>query len=63
MGYQKATAYETLLEFTFEVGKLVTMQDISSENAKKRGAFKERFETGNSVRSIEESFSLKIDIE
>ncbi|MEH1825524.1 MAG: hypothetical protein V7L22_09175 [Nostoc sp.] len=41
----------------------MTMQDISAENAKKRGAFKERFETGDSVRSIEESFSLDIDME
>lgn len=63
MGYQKATAYEIVLEFTFKAGQLVTMQDISAENAKKRGAFKERFETGDSVRSIEESFSLDIDME
>lgn len=39
------------------------MQNISAENAKKRGAFKERFETGDSVQSIEESFSLNIDRE
>ena len=63
MGYQKATAYKTLLEFTFEAGKLVTIKDISAENAKKRGVFKKRFETGDSVQSIEESFSLNIDIE
>ncbi|MEC4814524.1 MAG: hypothetical protein SAK29_14795 [Scytonema sp. PMC 1069.18] len=63
IGYQKATAYKTLLEFTFEAGKLVTMQDISAENAKKRGAFKKRFETGNLIQSIEESFSLDFEIE
>ncbi|ODG97124.1 MULTISPECIES: hypothetical protein [unclassified Nostoc] len=43
MGYQKPTAYETLLEFAFEVGKLVSMQDISDENSKNRGAFKKMF--------------------
>jgi hypothetical protein len=63
MGYQKASAYETLLEFTFEAGKLVSTQDKSAENAKNRGAFKKRFETGNLVQSINESFSLDIDIE
>jgi hypothetical protein len=63
MGYQKASAFETLLEFAFEAGKLVSMQDKSADNAKNRGAFKKRFETGNSIQSINESFSLDIDIE
>ncbi len=63
MGYQKASAYETLLEFTFDAGKLVSTQDLSASNAKKQGAFKKRFETGESMQSIEESFSLDIEIE
>lgn len=63
MGYQKASAYETLLEFTFEAGKLVSMQDISASNAKKRGNFKKKFETGDIVQNIDESFSLNIEIE
>ncbi len=37
-GYQTATAYRTLLEFTFVDGKLISTQDISSENAQKRDA-------------------------
>lgn len=63
MGYQKASAYETVLEFKFEKGKFVMMKDISSENATKRGNFKERFETGDIMQSIEESFSLDMNLE
>lgn len=63
MGYQKPSAYQTLLEFTFAEGKLVSAQDLSLENAQKRGAFKQRFETGNIVQGIEEAFSLDIDLE
>jgi hypothetical protein len=30
MGYQKASAYQTLFELTFAEGKLVSTQDLSS---------------------------------
>jgi len=63
MGYQKPSAYETLLEFDFEAGKLMSMQNISASNAKKRGNFKKKFETGDIVQIINESFSLDIEIE
>lgn len=63
MGYQKGSAYETLLEFSFEAGKLINVQDISVENSQNRGAFKKHFETSEVVQSIKESFSLNIDIE
>ncbi|MCG6137167.1 MAG: hypothetical protein MET45_21460 [Nostoc sp. LLA-1] len=49
MGYQKGSAFETLLDFSFETGKMVSVQNISAENETKRGAFKERFETGEFV--------------
>lgn len=63
MGYQKATAYETLLEFSFEAGKLLSKQNLSVDNATKRGAFKQRYETGDFLQKFEESFSLDIDLE
>lgn len=43
-GYEDATSYQTLLEFTLEAGKLVTMRDISAENAKNRLALFESLE-------------------
>ena len=63
MGYQKASSYETLLEFTFEQGKLISVQDRSQENAKNRGAFKGRYEDSDLVRKLDESFSLDFNIE
>jgi hypothetical protein len=63
MGYQKGSAFGTLLEFSFEAGRVVSVQDISDENATKRGAFKERFETGEVTQSIEAAFSLDIGVE
>ncbi|MFN6498191.1 MAG: hypothetical protein RMX65_014455 [Nostoc sp. DedQUE01] len=63
MGYQKGSAFETLSEFSFEAGRLLSVQDISAENSQKRGTFKERFETGELVQSIDEAFSLDMDIE
>jgi hypothetical protein len=38
--YQKAIGFQTLLELTFAEGKLVSTQDLSSENAQKRAALK-----------------------
>lgn len=44
-GFQEAIAYPTLLELTFVEGKLVANQDLSLENAQKRRAFTQGFET------------------
>lgn len=38
--YQKAIAYQTLLEFVFVDGKLISTQDLSEKNAQKRNALK-----------------------
>lgn len=37
-GYQQAIGFQTVLELTFAEGKLVSTQDLSSENAQKRSA-------------------------
>jgi hypothetical protein len=63
MGYQKGSAFETLLEFSFEAGRVVSVQDISAENETKLGAFKERFETGEVTQSIKAAFSLDMNVE
>ena len=35
---------QTLLEFSFEAGKLVSQQNLSADNAKNIGAYKKPFE-------------------
>jgi len=63
MGYQKATAYETVLDLTFEKGLLMHVLDRSDEVKKKRGAFKEKYGRQNILESIDEAFSLDMDLE
>ncbi len=54
---------QSLLEFNFEAGKLVSQQNLSADNAKNIGAYKKPFETENLIQNIEEYFSLDIDME
>jgi hypothetical protein len=63
MGYQKATAFETVLDITLEDGRLVEVKDRSEEIKMKRGAFKKSHESGRMERMIEEPFSLDMDLE
>jgi hypothetical protein len=63
MGFQKATAFQTVLDFVFESGQLVSTADISERVARKRGVFKERFGRGDILKDIEDAFSLDMDIE
>ena len=64
MGYQKATAFKTVLDVTLNKGQTVVIRDRSREIEKKRGAFKERFLTGGATdEKIEEAFSLDMDLE
>ena len=60
MGFQKPSAFETVLDFRFEEGKLLEVKDRSAEAKARRGAFKKRYEE---VRGwgIEEAFSLDMD--
>lgn len=61
MGYQKASAFETVLDFSLDAGRIVRVHDRSAEAARKRGAFKKHFEE-NVARGIQESFDLDMDI-
>ena len=63
MGFQKPSAFKTVLDITLKEGKLVGTVDRSLEMKQKRGAFKKRYYSGNTMKSIMESFSLDMDLE
>jgi len=63
MGYQKPTSFKTVLDITLKDGQVVDIRDRSQEMEQKRGAFKKHYESGNMVQSIDEAFSLDMDLE
>ena len=63
MGFQKPSAFETVLDLTLKDGRVVKILDRSKEMEQKRGEFKERYETGSRLEAIEEAFSLDMDLE
>ena len=63
MGYQKASAYETVYDITIENGRVILIRNRSEEMKIKRGQFIERFHSGDLKQSIEEAFSLDMDLE
>lgn len=63
MGFQKATAFRTVLDVTLDAGRVVGIKDRSSDVAHKRGAFKRRYETGDVGQGIAEAFSLDLELE
>jgi hypothetical protein len=63
MGYQKPTAFKTVLDITLKGGRVVEIKDRSQEMKEKRGAFKKHYESGNMVQTIDEAFSLDMDLE
>ncbi len=63
MGYQKLTAFKTVLDITLKSGRVVEIKDRSQEMEEKRGAFKKHYESGNMIQTIDEAFSLDMDLE
>jgi len=63
MGYQKPTAFKTVYDVTLADGKVVDIKDRSEEMEKKRGAFKKHYKSGNMIQTIEDAFSLDMDLE
>jgi len=63
MGYQKPTAFKTVLDIALKDGQVVEIRDRSQEMKLKRGAFKKRYESGNKIQTIDEAFSLDMDLE
>ena len=47
MGYQKPTAFKTVLDISLKDGKVVEIKNRSQEMEQKRGAFKKRYDSLN----------------
>lgn len=63
MGYQKPTAFKTVLDIDLKNGQVIEIKDRSQEMEHKRGAFKKHFEAGDMVQTIDEAFSLDMGLE
>jgi|LSQX01.3.fsa_nt_gb hypothetical protein len=63
MGYQKPTAFKTVLDITLKEGRVVEIKDRSQEMKQKRGAFKKHYDSGDMIQTIDEAFSLDMDLE
>lgn len=63
MGYQKPTAFKTVLDMTLKGGQVVELKDRSQEMEEKRGAFKKHYKSGTMLQTIDEAFSLDMDLE
>jgi len=63
MGFQKPSAFKTVLDITIKEGKVTAIVDRSIEMKQKRGDFKKHYKSGNLMKTIMESFSLDMDLE
>ncbi len=63
MGYQKPTAFETVLDIALKDGQVTEIKDRSRDIEQKRGAFKKHYKSGNMIKKIEDAFSLDMDLE
>lgn len=63
MGFQKATAYRTVLDITLKEGRIQEIRDRSEEMERKRGDFKFRYHSVGAFKGVAEAFSLDLDLE
>ncbi len=63
MGYQKPTAFKTVLDITLKDGHIIETIDRSEDMEKKRGAFKKHYESGDIFQTTAEAFNLDMDLE
>lgn len=63
MGYQKPSAFKTVLDITLGDGRVIEINDRSREMEEKRGEFKKHYESGDMAGTILEAFSLDMDLE
>lgn len=64
MGFQKPSAFRTVLDFQFNEGALQTITDLSAYYAEMRGKFKEQYESDpNFPQRINDAFSLDLDVD
>lgn len=62
-GFQKASAYETVLDVKLEEGRVLEVKDRSKEAAQRRGEFRKRYmEDGDVVKAVDEAFDLDLDL-
>ncbi len=63
MGFQKPSAFKTVLDVKLENGIVVEVKDRSEEAERRRGEFAKRYmKDGDIVNSIDEAFDLDLDI-
>jgi len=62
-GYQKPTAFRTVLDITLKDGHIVEIKDRSEEMEQGRVALKQRYESGGAEQSTDETFSFSMDSE
>ena len=65
MGFQKPSAFKTVIDLRFEDGRIVETNDRSKEVEAIRGRFKKRYEAGGLIRwikGIKDAFSLDMDL-
>ena len=63
MGYQKASAFRVVVDITLFQGKIAAINDRSAEMEKKRGQFKKAYDAGDFLDTINDAFSLELDLE
>jgi len=61
-GFQAPSAFDTVLDLTFNQGKLVELKDRSDEVAEMRGKFHEAFGNGDIRAQIDEAYSLSMEL-
>lgn len=63
MGYQKPSAYKTVLDISLENGQIVEVKDRSEDAAAIRGGFKEKYHSGSVMEGIKNAFDLDMGFE
>jgi hypothetical protein len=63
MGFQKPSAYETVIDLIFEDGRIVEINDRSKEVEAIRKSGKERYKKWRIFKKIKKSFELDMDLE
>lgn len=63
MGFQKATAFETVLDITLKGGRILEIKDRYDKMAQKRGAFKSHYHSVHGLQAVDDAFSLDLDLE
>jgi len=61
-GFQKPSAFKTVIDLKFEDGRIMESNDRSKEVAAIRGRFKEGYETTGLIKRIKDAFSLDMDL-